>query len=51
MPGFNAFSQNASTINLKLFCHTWLNVQVRENSTSILGRDKALGSLKKYERM
>ena len=36
---------------LKKVSHTWWNMQVTENSTSILERDKTLGSLKKYERM
>ena len=35
----------------KYFSQTWWNIQVRENSASILERDKALRSLKKYERM
>ena len=29
----------------------WWNIQARENSTTILERDKALRNLKKYERM
>ena len=48
---FNAFSRNVNTIKLKKFSHTWWNIQVRENSTSILEREKTLTSLKKYERM
>ena len=36
---------------LKKFSHTWWNVQVRENSTTIVERNKTLRSLKKYERM
>ena len=33
---FNAFCRNVNTITLKKFPHTWWNIQVRENSTSIL---------------
>ena len=49
---FNAFSRNSKTIEkLKNFSHRWWNIQVKENSTSILERDTTLRSLKKYERM
>ena len=46
---FNVFSRNVNTINL-IFLHTWWNIQVSENSASILERDKTLKSLKKSER-
>ena len=48
MHRFNAYSRNVNTIN---FSHIWWNIQVRENSTSILEREKTLRRLKKYFRM
>ena len=40
MHRFNAFSGNVNTINWKKFSHTWWNIQVTKNSTSILEKDK-----------
>ena len=46
MPRFNAFSRTVNTINLKNFStHGGIYTSWRENSTSILERDKALRSL------
>ena len=49
MPRFNASSRNVNTISFFFF--TWWNIQVKENSASILERNKALRRLKKYERV
>ena len=51
MHRFNAFSRNVNNIHWKNFSHKCWNIQVRENTTSILERDKTLTSLEKYERM
>ena len=51
MHKFNAFSRNVNIINWKNFPTHGGIKNVRENSTSILKRDKAVRSLKKYERM
>ena len=51
MHRFNVFSRNVNIINWKNLPHPWWNIQARENSTSILERDKTLRKLKKYERM
>ena len=40
MQRLSAFSGNVNTINWKKFSHTWWNIQVTKNSTSILEKDK-----------
>ena len=45
MPRFNTFSRNVNTINLKIFpTYGGIYKSFRENSTSILERDKAWSS-------
>ena len=45
------FYQECQHYKFKFFSLTWWSIQARKNQTSILERDKALRSLKKYERM
>ena len=42
MPRISAFSRNVNSINLKLFPHMVEYKSLKEHSTSILERDKAL---------
>ena len=51
MPRINAFSRNVSFINWKIFLHMVECKILKKNSASILDRDKARGSLYKYETM
>ena len=51
MSRFKAFSRNVKTLNLIFFSHTGRSVQAMENSASILGRDKALRGLRKYQKI
>ena len=51
MHRFSVFSRNVNTINLRFFSTMVEYISFRENSTSIMKRDKALRSLKKDGRM